>query len=82
MGTCLSKTSDGLRVSNSIKTRSRDLRKKGTSLILSSDFQKEEINLIHSQRDVKSAVGRLNAIFMVLYLVVVVLVISICLVGR
>ncbi|KLO14295.1 hypothetical protein SCHPADRAFT_939706 [Schizopora paradoxa] len=43
------------------------------------DFHKEENNLIHSQRDVKSAVGRLNAIFMILYVVIVILVIAVCL---
>lgn len=51
------------------------------NLCVFSDFQKEEVDLIHSKRDVKSAVGRLNGIFMILYFIIAVLVIAICLVG-
>ena len=45
------------------------------------DFHREQLSIEHSMQDLDSAVGRLDNIFMSLYVVIAALIIAVCLVG-
>jgi len=50
--------------------------------VLDRQCHREQLSIEHSMRDLDSAVGRLDNIFMSLYAIVVILIIAVALVGR
>jgi hypothetical protein len=45
------------------------------------EFHREQLSIEHSMRDLDSAVGRLDSLFMSIYVVVAILIIAVTLVG-